>query len=78
MVSSSLGEEPLFDALLGGLLALSLAVMGARVATRQPGNLLGCLFCGLGESLRSDLTATVHSALQPASVGVWLRPGVSR
>lgn len=30
------------------------------------------------QSLRTDLAATVHSALQPASVGVWLRPGGGR
>jgi len=30
------------------------------------------------EDLRSDLAATVHSALQPASVGVWLAPGERR
>lgn len=47
MVSLSIGREPLFDTLLYGLLWISLATVGALVASRHPRNPIGWMFCGL-------------------------------
>ena len=48
MTLLSAGREPVFDTILYGLLALSLATVGALVASRHPRNPIGWLFCGLG------------------------------
>ena len=47
-VPLSLGHEPLFDTIIYGLLALALGVTGALVASRQPANAIGWIFCALG------------------------------
>jgi hypothetical protein len=47
MVLLSIGQEPVFDTLLYGLLPISLATVGALVASRHPRNPIGWMFCGL-------------------------------
>jgi len=48
MVPLSLGNEPIFDTVFFGLIALGLSTMGALIATRQPGNAIGWIFCAQG------------------------------
>jgi len=48
MVALSLGEEPLFDTLAFSAIAIAFATTGVLVATRQPDNPIGWIFCGLG------------------------------
>lgn len=48
MLVLSLGEEPLFDTLAYGAIAVAFATTGALVATRQPANPIGWIFCGHG------------------------------
>ena len=45
MIPLSLGHEPIFDTVFYGLQALALAATGAFVATRQPRNPIGWIFC---------------------------------
>jgi hypothetical protein len=47
-VPLSLGHEPLFDTITYGLLALAFGVTGALVASRQPTNAIGWIFCASG------------------------------
>jgi hypothetical protein len=47
MTLLSAGREPVFDTLLYGLLPISLATVGALVASRHPHNLIGWMFCVL-------------------------------
>jgi hypothetical protein len=47
MAMLSARQEPVFDTILYGLLPLSLATVGALVASRHPRNPIGWLFCGL-------------------------------
>ena len=47
MTLLSAGREPAFDTLLYGLLSVSLATVGALVASRQPRNPIGWMFSGL-------------------------------
>ena len=44
----SLGEEEVFDTVFYGALALALGTTGAFVASRQPSNPIGWLFCAMG------------------------------
>ncbi len=48
MVPLSLGREPYFDTVFYGVLVLALATLGAFIATRQPANPIGWIFCALG------------------------------
>ena len=48
MVPLSLGHEPVFDTVFYGLLALGLGTTGAIVASRQPANPIGWIFCAQG------------------------------
>jgi len=48
MIALSAGQEDAFDTVLYSLLPLSLAAVGALVATRHPENPIGWLFCGMG------------------------------
>jgi len=48
MVPLSLGEEPIDDTISYGLIALTLSVTGAFVASRQPRNPIGWIFCAQG------------------------------
>jgi hypothetical protein len=48
MVPFSLGEEPIDDTITYGLLALALSGTGAFVASRQPSNPIGWIFCVQG------------------------------
>ena len=47
MTLLSVGQEPTFDTLLYGLLSISLATVGALIASRHPRNPIGWIFCGL-------------------------------
>lgn len=46
-VPLSLGEEPLYDTVLYGLMALAFAVSGLLVASRHPDNAIGWLLCSM-------------------------------
>ena len=48
MVPLSLGEEPIDDTISYGLIALTLAGTGSFVASRQPRNPIGWIFCAQG------------------------------
>ncbi len=50
LVPLSLGNEPIFDTVFFGLIALGLSTMGALIASRQPGNVIGWIFCAQGVS----------------------------
>ena len=47
MAMLSAGREPVFDTILYGLLPITLATVGALVASRHQRNPIGWLFCGL-------------------------------
>jgi hypothetical protein len=48
MVPLSLGQEPIDDTISYGLIALALSGTGAFVASRQPSNPIGWIFCAQG------------------------------
>ncbi len=71
MTLLSVGREPVFDTLLYGLLSISLATVGALVASRHPRNPIGWMFCGLGlfgafaESAEGGATSRPTRACRP-------------
>lgn len=48
MVPLSVGQEEAFDTVLYTFLPMSLAITGALIATREPANPIGWIFCALG------------------------------
>lgn len=73
MLSLSLGQEPLSDTLLFGLLALACGATGAFVASRQPANPIGWVFCGLGVwgALLETWAAFAYHGLPTGAAGEW-------
>ena len=74
MVALSLGEEELFDTLAFGLIAVAFGTTGALVATRQPGNPIGWIFCGLGlwNGVVELWESFAYHSLPTADAGSWL------
>ena len=74
MLALSLGQEALWDTVFYGLLALALATMGAFVASRQPGNAIGWLFCGLGVwgGVIETWEAFAYHSLPTSVAGEWI------
>jgi hypothetical protein len=77
MVSLSLGEEPLFDTVFYGLLVLALGTTGAFVASRQPANPIGWVFCGQGiwGGVAETLEATAYHSLPTGKSAAGLSAG---
>jgi hypothetical protein len=69
MLFLSVGEEPAFDTVFYGALALALGTTGAFVASRQPANPIGWI-----------LSAQGVETMRPDHVSMWLRdvPGSAR
>jgi hypothetical protein len=76
MVPLAVGREEAFDTVLYATLPLVLGVVGTLIASRQPGNPIGWLFCGWrrGARWRSSVRPTAMSrasagfpAVSPAS-----------
>ena len=74
MVPLSLGKEELFDTILFGLLALTLATTGAFVAARRPDNPIGWIFCaqGLWVAVVETWEAFAYHSLPTAETGQWV------
>ncbi len=74
MVAMSLGEEPAFDTLAFGAIALTFATTGALVASRHPRNAIGWIFCGLGVwgGALELWESFAYHALPTADMGSWL------
>ncbi len=74
-VPLSLGQEPLSDTLLYGLIAITVAATGALVASRQPDNPIGWILCAQGVA-KSQLEAWGegfgYHHLPTAAVGAWV------
>jgi len=74
-VPLSLGQEPLSDTLLYGLIATTVATTGALVASRQPDNPIGWILCAQGVE-KSQLEAWgegfSYHHLPTAAVGAWV------
>lgn len=70
----SLGREPLIDTLVYGPLALTLATTGALVASRQPANPIGWIFCGHGVwiGLVELWLALSYHSLPTGAAGEWV------
>jgi hypothetical protein len=82
MLFLSLGQEELFDTLFYGALALALATTGALVASRQPANPIGWLFCAMGVwgGFVEMWEAFDYRSLPTGDAGAWVtgRPLTSR
>jgi hypothetical protein len=74
MVPLSVGEEPLFDTVFYGLLVLALGTTGAFVASRQPANPIGWIFCGqaIWGGVAETLEASAYHSLPTAEAGNWI------
>ncbi len=74
MVALSLGEEPLFDTVAFGAIAVAFGITGALVATRQPGNPIGWLFCAMGlwNGVVEFWESFAYHSLPTAEGGSWL------
>ena len=78
MTLLSAGREAVFDTILYGLLSISLATVGALVASRHPRNPIGWLFCGLGlygalaESAEGWGYFAAARGLPAGEVGEWI------
>lgn len=74
MLLLSLGREPLVDTLTFGLLAVTLGTTGALVASRQPANPIGWIFCGHGVliSLVEMWAAFAYHALPSGTTAEWV------
>jgi hypothetical protein len=78
MTSLSVGREPFFDTLLYGLLSISLATVGALIASRHPHNPIGWMFCGLAlygaiaESAQGWGYLAADEGLAAGEVGEWI------
>ena len=74
MVALSAGHEPVWDTVFYGLLALTIAITGAFVASRQPANAIGWLFCALGVwgGLVETWEAFAYHSLPTGAAGTWV------
>jgi hypothetical protein len=74
MVPLSLGREPYLDTVFYGVLVLALATLGAFIATRQPANPIGWIFCALGAwgGVVETWEAFPYHALPTSEVGEWI------
>lgn len=74
MVPLSLGREPLFDTVFYGVLAVALGTTGAFVASRQPANPIGWIFCGLGVlgGVVETWEAFPYHSLPTGELGEWI------
>ncbi|MGH3146809.1 MAG: hypothetical protein ACRDTR_13520 [Rubrobacter sp.] len=78
MAILSAGREPFFDTLLYGLLSISLATVGALVASRHPRNPIGWMFSGLAlygafaESAEGWGYFAAEKGLPAGVVGEWI------
>ena len=75
MVPLSLGHEELFDTIFYGLLTLSLGTTGAFIASRQPSNPIGWIFCAQGvwgSALEMWGEGLHYHGVPTAVVGQWL------
>ncbi len=74
MVALSLGEEPLFDTLAFGAIALAFATTGALVATRHPANPIGWIFCAIGvwNGAVELWESFAYHSLPTSDAGSWL------
>jgi hypothetical protein len=71
----SVGHEPLSDTVIYGAIALTVAAIGALVATRQPGNPIGWIFClqGVGKAQTEAWgEGFTYHHLPTADVGRWV------
>ena len=74
MLPLSLGREPLVYTLTFGLLAMTLATTGALVASRQPANPIGWIFCGHGVwiGLVETWEAFAYHSLPTGTAAQWV------
>jgi hypothetical protein len=78
MTLLSVGHELAFDTLLYGLLSISLATVGALIASRHPRNPIGWMFCGLAlsgafaESAEGWGYLAAEADLPAGEVGEWI------
>ncbi len=74
MLPLSLGKEAYFDTVFYGLLVLALATTGAFVASRQPANPIGWIFCGLAVwgGVVETWEAFAYNSLPTAEAGAWV------
>jgi hypothetical protein len=56
---------------LYGVLMLTLPTVGALIASRQPGNAIGWLFCAAGVAMAAGFTSVLYGAY-----GTYVRPGL--
>ena len=75
MVPLSLGHEPIDDTVSYGLIALALSGTGAFVASRQPANPIGWIFCAQGfwnGFLEMWGEGMSYHELPSSTVGLWI------
>jgi hypothetical protein len=74
MVPLSVGGEETSDTVIYGLLALSLATAGAFIASRQPGNPIGWIFCVMGVygGALETWEAFPYHSLPTGAAGEWV------
>jgi hypothetical protein len=78
MVPLAAGREQAFDTVLYATLPLVLAVVGTLIASRQPGNLIGWVLCGLAlwgatvELAEAYGYVAAERGLRGGDVGEWL------
>ncbi len=75
MVPLSLGNEELFDTIFYGVLALALGTTGAFVASRQPSNPIGWIFCAqgaIGGVLEMWGEGMAYHGIATSVVGEWI------
>jgi uncharacterized membrane protein len=73
MTRASVPERPYYGLVTLSVLALAFSVVGAIIASRQPRNAIGWLFCGVGV-LQAVLEDGVLGTFEPV-VGVRLQGG---
>src|SRR5215212_3459341 len=72
MTRSTAPERPYYDSVTLSVLALAFSVVGAIIASRQPRNAIGWLFCSVGVTIGFSSFAGTTPSSGSRAVSAWV------